>query len=60
MIENFSKLLDTIAAKYPGEEASLRKLVDDFKKLQEEKKRRETAHAAVANGEVISFADFEV
>jgi len=59
VIENFSKLLDTIAAKYPGEEASLRKLVDDFKKLQEEKKRRETAQAAVANGEVISFADFE-
>jgi len=59
VIENFSKLLDTIAAKYPGEEASLRKLVEDYKKLQEEKKRRETAQAEVANGEVISFADFE-
>ena len=60
VIENFSKLLDTVSAKYPGEEASLRKRVDDYIKLLQQKNRRETALAAIANGEVISDADFEV
>lgn len=60
VIENFSKLLDTISSKYPGEEASLRKRVDDYIKLLQQKNRRETALAAIANGEVISDADFEV
>jgi len=60
VIENFSKLLDTVSAKYPGEEASLRKRVDDYIKLLQQKNRRGTALAAIANGEVISDADFEV
>jgi ElaB/YqjD/DUF883 family membrane-anchored ribosome-binding protein len=60
VIENFSKLLDTVCAKYPGEEASLRKRVDDYIKLLQQKNRRGSALAAIANGEVISDADFEV
>ena len=60
MIEKLSKLQNTVAAKYPGEEASLRKRIEEYKKLMDEKKRNEIAQAAIANGEVISNSDFEV
>merc|ERR1712127_963016 len=60
VIENFSKLIDTVAAKYPGEEATLRKRIDEYIKILQQKNRRETALAAIANGKVISLADFEV
>ncbi|CBY18323.1 unnamed protein product [Oikopleura dioica] len=59
VIEKLSKLLNTVAAKYPGEEASLRKRIEEYKKLMDEKKRNEIAQAAIANGEVISHSDFE-
>ena len=38
----------------------MRKRIDEYIKILQQKNRRETALAAIANGEIISLADFEV